>query len=158
MKKERHTYETYCRAFAGIYAKHAKNGGHFFTCYVRTAIEYFIDSDEVKRGVLMETAGREYLVGYKIAYSLLKAGWDEGTILDCTATQQGYVDEAEHRVSFNDAVVRLYTFKPKPQFAMTMNAFRYAWLINGAPCLTDVCDELLEEGYRPHDDDYDDDY
>ncbi len=74
MKKERHTYEAYCRAFAGIYAKHAKNGGNYFTCYVREAINYYMDKDEVGRGVLMESAGRESLVGYKIAYSLLKAG------------------------------------------------------------------------------------
>lgn len=155
MKKERHTYEAYCRAFAGIYAKHAKNGGNYFTCYVRDAINYFIDKDEVERGVLMESAGRESLVGYKIAYSLLKAGWDEATIWDYTATQQGYVDEAERRVSFEEAVVRLYTLKTKPRFAMTMNAFRYAWLIDGAPCLEDVCDELLEEEERLHDDDDD---
>lgn len=156
MKKERHTYEAYCRAFAGIYAKHAKNGGNYFTCYVRDAINYFIDKDEVERGVLMESAGRESLVGYKIAYSLLKAGWDEATIWDYTATQQGYVDEAERRVSFEEAVVRLYTLKTKPRFAITMNAFRYAWLIDGAPCLEDVCDELLEEEERLHDDDFDD--
>lgn len=158
MKKERHTYEAYCRAFAGIYAKHAKTGGHFFTCYVREAIEYFIDQDEVKRGVLMESAGRESLVGYKIAYSLLKAGWDEVTILDYTETQQGYVSEAERRMTFDEAVTHLYKFKPKPRFSITMNAFRYAWLIDGAPCLKDVCDELLEEEERLHDDDFDDDY
>ena len=158
MKKERHTYEAYCRAFAGIYAKHAKNGGNYFTCYVRDAINYFINKDEVERGVLMESAGRESLVGYKIAYSLLKAGWDEDTILDYTETQQEYVNEAERRVSFEEAVVHLYNLKTKPRFAMTMNAYRYAWLIDGAPCLEDACDELLEEEERLHaeDDDYDD--
>ena len=153
MTKERHTYEAFCRAFAGIYAKHAKNGGHYFTCYVRDAITYFIKKDEVKRGVLMESAGRESLVGYKIAYSLLKAGWDEATILDYTDTQQERVDDAERRLSFEDAVVCLYTFKTKPRFAITMNAFRHAWLIDGAPSLEDVCDELLEEEARLHDDD-----
>lgn len=159
MKKERHTYEAYCRAFAGIYAKHAKNGGNYFTCYVRDAIEYFINKDEVERGVLLETAGRESLVGYKIAYSLLKAGWSEADILDYTETQQERVNEAERRVSFEEAVVRLYTLKTKPRFARTMNAFRYAWLIDGAPCLEDVCDELLEEEERLQDADdaYDED-
>ena len=157
MKKERHTYVSYCRAFAGIFAKHAKNGGEYFTCYVREAIDYFIGKNEVERGVLMERAGRESLVGYKIAYSLLKAGWDEDTILDYTAIQQGYVDEVVRRVSFEDAVLRLYTLKPKPGFAISMNAYRYAWLIDGAPCLDEACDELLEEEERLHDDD-DDDY
>ena len=158
MKKERHTYEAYCRAFAGIYAKHAKNGGHYFTCYIRDAIKEFIDKDEVERGILMESAGRESLVGYKIAYSLLKAGWDEDTIWDYTETQQEYVNEAERRLSFDEAVVHLYTLKPKPRFAISMNAFRYAWLIDGAPCLEDVCDELLDEEERLHDDeDFDDD-
>lgn len=157
MKKERHTYEAYCRAFAGIYAKHAKNGGHYFTCYVREAIDYFLDKDEIERGVLLESAGRESLVGYKIAYSLLKAGWDEETIRDYTDTQQGYVDEAERRVSFEEAVTYHYNIEPKPRFAMSMNAFRYAWLIDGAPCLEYVCDELLEEENRLYDDDFDDD-
>ena len=156
MNKERHTYEAYCHAFAGIYAKHAKSGGNYFTCYVREAIKHFIDKDEVERGVLLESAGRESLVGYKLAYGLLKAGWDEYTILDYTATQQEYVDEAERRVSFEEAVTRLYTIETKPRFAMTSNAYRYAWLIDGAPCLGDVCDELLEE--RTHDDDYVDDF
>lgn len=156
MKKERHTYEAYCRAFAGIYAKHAKNGGHYFTCYVREDIEHYLGKNETTRGVLMESAGRESLVGYKIAYSLLKAGWDEDTIRDYTETQQEYVDEADRRVSFEEAVVRLYTLKAKPRFATPMNAFRYAWLIDGAPCLEDVCDELLEEKEHPRDDyDYD---
>lgn len=155
MHKERHTYEAYCRAFAGIYAKHAKNGGSYYTCYVREAIKYFIDQDEVKRGVLMESAGRESFVGYKIAYSLLKAGWDEDTILDYTDTQQGYVDQAERLLSFETAVRHLCTIKPKPQFAVTMNAVRYAWLIDGAPCLEDVCDEILEEE-RLYDEDCDD--
>lgn len=159
MKKERHTYKAYCRAFAGIYAKHAKNGGHYFTCYVREAIEHYLDKNETQRGVLMETAGRESLVGYKIAYNLLKAGWDEATILDYTETQQGYVDEAERLVSFDEAMLYLYSIEPKPQFAMTMNAYRYAWLVDGAPCLEYVCDELLGEKERLHDDeDYDEDY
>ena len=159
MKKERHTYESYCRAFAGIYAKHAKNGGHYFTCYVREAVKHFIDKDEVERGVLMESAGRESLVGYKIAYSLLKAGWDEDTIIEYTDTQQERVDEAERRLSFDGAVVHRYNIPSKPRFARTMNAYRYAWLIDGAPCLEDVCDELLEEEGRLQDADdaYDED-
>lgn len=158
MKKERHTYEAYCRCFAGIYAKHAKNSGPYFTCYVREAIKYFLDKYEIERGTLLETAGRESLVGYKIAYSLLKAGWDEDTIWEYTTTQQEYVDEAERLCTFEEAVVHLYTpIKTKPRFAITMNAFRYAWLIDGAPCLEDVCNELLEEEERLHDDEDDDD-
>lgn len=151
MKKERHTYEAYCRAFAGIYAKHAKIGGNYFTCYVREAIDYFLGKDEVERGVMLESAGRESLVGYKIAYSLLKAGWSEEDIQEYTDIQQERVDEAERRVSFDEAVTHLYNIKPKPRFAVTMNAFRYAWLIDGAPCLEDVCDELLEEEERLQD-------
>ena len=157
MKKERHTYEAYCRAFAGIYAKHAQRGGHYFTCYVREAIDYFIGKDETERGVLLETAGRESLVGYKIAYSLLKAGWSEDTIIEYTDVQQERVDEAERRLSFEDAVLHLYTIKPKPRFAISMNAYRYAWLIDGAPCLDEACDELIEAENRLYDDDYDDD-
>lgn len=155
--KERHTYEAYCRCFTGIYAKHAKNGGNYFTCYVRDAIKYFLDKDEVDRGVLLETAGRESLVGYKIAYSLLKAGWSEDTIFEYTDIQQERVDEAERRLSFEEAVIHLYNVPIKPRFAMTMNAYRYAWLIAGAPCLSEACDELIEEEERLHDDEYDDD-
>lgn len=153
MKKERHTYEAYCRAFAGIYAKHAKNGGNYFTCYVREAISYFIDKDETERGVLLGTAGRESLVGYNIAYRLLKAGWDEDTIIEYTDIQQERVGVAERLLSFEAAVGHLYTFKTKPRFAMTVNALRYAWLIDGAPCLEDVCGELLEEEERLYEDD-----
>ena len=156
MKKERHTYVSYCRAFAGIFAKHAKNGGEYFTCYVREAIDYFIGKDETERGILLEIAGRESLVGYKIAYSLLKAGWDEDTIIEYTETQQERVDEAERLVSFGEAVAHLYTPKTKPLFAVTANAYRYVWLIDGAPCLDEACDEILEEEERLHDDD--DDY
>lgn len=157
MKKERHTYEAYCRAFAGIYAKHAQRGGHYFTCYVREAIDYFIGKDETERGVLLETAGRESLVGYKIAYSLLKAGWSEDTIQEYTDVQQDRVDEAERRVSFEEAVIYRYNIEPKPRFALTMNAYRYAWLIDGAPSLDEACDDLIEAENRLHDDDYDDD-
>lgn len=157
MKKERHTYESFCRTFAGIYAKHARNGGQYFTCYVREGIERYLDRrDEVKRGVLMERAGRETLIGCKIAYSLLKAGWDEDTILYHTDTQQERVDEAERRASFDEAVMFLYDIQHKPRFANSMNAYRYAWLIDGAPCLEGACDDLLEEKERLHDD-YDDD-
>lgn len=154
MNKERHTYEAYCRAFAGIYAKHAKNGGNYFTCYVREAIDYYIGKDETERGVLMESAGRESLVGYKIAYSLLKAGWDEDTIIEYTDIQQERVNEAERRLSFEDAVRYLYSNQPKARFAVSMNAYRYAWLIDGAPYLDEACDELIEEENRRYD--YDD--
>ena len=158
MKTERHTYEAFCRAFAGIYAKHAKNSGHYFTCYVREAINYFIDKDEVERGVLMETAGRESLVGYKIAYSLLKAGWDEDTILEYTHLQQARVNEAERLVTFDDAVTFMYGGRPRSTYAITMNYMRYLWLMDGAPDLEDVCQEILDAEERLHDDvDYDDD-
>lgn len=152
MKKERHTYEAYCRAFAGIYLKHAKNGGQYFTCYVRDAIGHYIGKDEIQRGVLMEHGGRESIVGYKIAYSLLKAGWDEDTILHYTETQQEYVDVAERLASFDAALLHLYTFTPKPRFAISMNAYRYAWLIDGAPSLDEACDELNEGEKRLYDD------
>lgn len=153
MKKERHTYEAYCRAFAGIYAKHAKNGGNYFTCYVREAIVYFLSKDETERGILLDDAGRESLVGYKIAYSLLKAGWPEDIIIEYTDIQQERVDEAERRLSFEEAVIHRYNIPFKPQFAISMNAYRYAWLIDGAPSLDEDCDDLIECQY---DDDYED--
>ena len=157
MTKERHTYEAYCRAFAGIYAKHAKNGGNFFTCYVREAIDEYLDEDEVSRGILMEPAGREALVGYKIAHSLLKAGWSEAVINDYTEIQQERVDDAELRLAFSDAVTHLYSINPKPRFACTMNAFRYAWLIDGAPCLLEACEEIIEAEARLRDEEEEDD-
>ena len=156
MKKERHTYENYCRAFAGIYAKHAQRGGHYFTCYVRDAIKYFIDKDEMERGVLMETAGRESLVGYKIVYSLLKAGWSEDTILEFTELQQDRVDEAERLLSFDEAVHALYGNAARSAFSITMNYLRYLWLMDGAPDLEDVCQEILDARESP-DEEYDDD-
>lgn len=74
--------------------------------------------------------------------------------MDYTETQQEYVDYAERRSSFEEAVLHLYALTPKPKFVSSMNAYRYAWLIDGAPCLEDVCDELFEE--CPNDDEYDD--
>ena len=157
MKKERHTYEAFCRAFAGIYDKHAKRGGNYYTCYVRDAITFYIEHDETRRGVLMETAGRESLVGYKIAYSLLKAGWEEDTIIEYTDRQQSRVDGAEHLLSFNEAVTALYGHALRSTYAINMNYLRYLWLMDGAPDLEEVCQEILDAEERLHEeDDYDD--
>ena len=145
---KRHTYEAFCRAFAGIYDKHAKRGGNYFTCYVREAIEYYIDLDETDRGVQMETAGRESLVGYKIAYSLLKAGWDEDTIIEYTDIQQARVDAAERLVSFDDAVTALYGHALRSTYAINMNYLRYLWLMDGAPDLEETCREILADEER----------
>ena len=145
---KRHTYEAFCRAFAGIYDKHAKRGGNFYTCYVRESIAYYLEKDETERGVLMESAGRECLVGYKIAYSLLKAGWDEDTIIEYTDLQQARVDEAESLVSFDEAVTALYGHAARSTYAINMNYLRYLWLMDGAPDLEDVCQELLDAEER----------
>ena len=147
---ERHTYEAFCRAFAGIYDKHAKRGGNYYTCYVREAIAYYIEKDETQRGVLMETAGRESLVGYKIAYSLLKAGWSEDTITEYSDIQQSRVNEAEHLLSFDEAVTALYGHALRSTYAINMNYLRYLWLMDGAPDLEDVCQELLYAEERLH--------
>ena len=147
---KRHTYEAYCRAFAGIYDKHAKRGGNYYTCYVREAIAYYLDKDETERGVLMESAGRECLVGYKIAFSLLKAGWDEDTIIEYTDLQQSRVNGAEQLLSFDDAVTALYGHASRSTYAINMNYLRYLWLMDGAPDLEDVCQELLDAEERLH--------
>ena len=115
---------------------------------MRDAIEYFIGKDETERGVLLETAGRESLVGYKIAYSLLKAGWSEHTILVYTDTQQERVDAAEGLVSFDAAVTALYDHAARSTYAINMNYMRYLWLMDGAPELEDVCQELLDAEKR----------
>ena len=158
MKKERHTYEAFCRAFAGIYDKHAKRGGNYYTCYVREAIEYYIEQDETKRGVVMETAGRESLVGYKIAYSLLKAGWSEVTILEYNDLQQDRVDDAERMLSFDTALNALYGNRLRSTYSSTMNYLRYLWLMDGAPDLEDVCQEIRDAEERLNDEDDEDDY
>lgn len=155
---ERHTYEAFCRAFAGIYDKHAKRGGHFHTCYVREAITFYIEQDETKRGVLMENSGRESLVGYKIAYSLLKAGWSEDTIIEYSDLQQDRVNAAERLLTFDEAVTALYGHAPRSTYAITMNYMRYLWLKDGAPDLEDVCQEILDADERLYEevDDHDD--
>lgn len=160
MKKERHTYESYCRAFAGIYNKHSKRSGNYYTCYVRAAIEFYIRQDETERGVIMETAARESLVGYKIAHSLLQAGWSEDAIIEYTAIQQSRVDVAESLVSFEEAIADLYESRPRSSYASTMNYMRYLWLLDGAPDLEDVCQDILdaEESYSSDaEEDYHDD-
>ncbi len=155
---KRHTYEAFCRAVAGIYDKHAKRGGNYYTCYVREAITYYMGKDEIERGVLMESAGRECLVGYKIAYSLLKAGWSEDTIIEYTDLQQSRVDGAEQLLSFDEAVNALYGHALLSTYAITMNYLRYLWLMDGAPDLEDVCQELLDadERLRMDEEPYDD--
>lgn len=156
MTNKRHTYEAFCHAMAGIYNKHARRSGNYYTCYVRDAIKYYIYQDEVRRGVLMDTAGREHLVGYKIAHALLKAGWDEDTILEYVDLQQSRVDEAERMVSFEEAVVALYGVRHNNGYVIYMNYLRYIWLMDGAPDLEEVCQEILDDEERDYDDD--DDY
>lgn len=157
MTNKRRTYEAFCHAMAGIYNKHARNGGNYFTCYVRESIEYYIIQNEVRRGVLMDTAGREALVGFKIAHALLKAGWDVDTILEYVDLQQSRVDEAERLVSFEEAVGALYEGRRNTGYVSYMNYLRYAWLMDGAPDLEGVCQEILEGQDDYDEDDYDED-
>lgn len=158
MTNKRHTYEAFCHAMAGIYNKHARKGGNYFTCYVRDSIKYYIYQDEERRGALLDTAGREYLVGYKIAHALLKAGWDEDIILEYNDLQQSRVDEAERLVSFEEAVSALYGRRSNNGYVTYMNYLRYVWLMDGAPDLEEVCQEILDEEGRYDYDDDDDDY
>lgn len=139
MKQPKVSYENYCKAFAGVFLKMARNAGTMHTCYIRSAIRDYCNS-EGHRQRMFEDSIAEDSIGYRIASSLLRAGWTEDQILEYNREQQDRVDElCEDFI----AVLENAGYERDPRFARHGNGLRYAWLMDGAPELSehDVLDD-----------------
>lgn len=148
-KKSTPSYEAYCKCFAGVFRKHVR-GDHraFFTCYVRGFSNDYVKADDERRGLLMEGAGREAIVGVYIAKALLDQGWPEDSILEYTEEQQRRVNDAEDYSGLDFVDALRYAGYHNREFYREANGLRYAWILDGSPDLID----RLEEG--DNDDDY----
>lgn len=140
------SFEAYCKCFAGVLKKHVQ-GEHrsFFTCYIRDAIADYVESDDERRGRLLEEAAREETVGVYIAKSLLAQGWPEDDILEFAGEQQRLVNEAEcfSGLDFVDALSAAGYHNR--EFYREANGLRYAWVLDGSPDIRDNLDECEDE-------------
>lgn len=143
-KNPKVSYENFCRAFAGVFKKHALEQGTYHTCYIRAAMLHYIDQSPEDRAVIMDEAGREELVGYRIAHQLLRCGWPEPAIVGFVQRQQGYVDDIEVFGYVFISVLSAAGYHNDGSFRRDSNGARYEWLIDGAPDLQHVIDELDE--------------
>lgn len=138
------SYENFCKAFAGVFKKHAYRTGTYHTCYVRGAINNYCLADSDRRHYMMEDACGEDACGYRIARSLILRGWDEDTIVVHSEAQQSLVNEVCD-FCFVD-VLTWAGYSNDAGFYRDSNGKRYAWLMDGAPDLS----EYIE--YRDSDD------
>lgn len=129
------SYENFCKAFAGVFKKHAKRKGTYYTCYVRGAINSYCTANSCRRHYLMEDACAEDACGYRIARALILQGWDEDTILMHSEEQQRLVDDLNADFGFAE-VLKLAGYRNDSGFILQANGMRYAWLMDGAPDLS----------------------
>lgn len=128
------SYENFCKAFAGVFKKHAHRKGTYHTCYVRGAIDNYCMAGSDLRHYLMEDACAEDACGYRIARALILQGWDEDTIVMHSGAQQNLVDEVDD-FCFVD-VLTWAGYRNEAGFHREANGKRYAWLMDGAPDLS----------------------
>lgn len=138
------SYENFCRAFAGVFKKHAYEQGTYHTCYIRAAILQYVDELPECLALLMEECSREELVGYRIAANLLRCGWPKPAIIGFVKRQQDYVDAVEDSDYGFIGVLNAAGYYNDELFRRDSNGARYAWLMDGAPDLQHVIDELDE--------------
>ena len=127
------SYENFCKAFAGVFKKHAQHKGTYHTCYVRGAIDSYCRADGGLRQYMMEDACSEEACGYRIARTLILQGWYEHNIVRNSAAQQELVD-AVGDLCFAD-VLTWAGYSNDAGFLQESNGKRYAWLMDGAPDL-----------------------
>ena len=127
------SYENFCKAFAGVFKKHAYRTGTYHTCYVRGAIDSYCTANSTRRHYLMEDACAEDSCGYRVARALILQGWDEGTIVAHSGEQQRIVDSVGD-FCFVD-VLTWAGYRNEAGFHRDANGQRYAWLMDGAPAL-----------------------
>lgn len=128
------SYENFCKAFAGVFKKHAQYKGTYHTCYVRGAIDSYCTADSDRRHYLMEDATAEDACGYRIARALILQGWYEYNIVKHSVAQQRLVD-AVGGFCFVD-VLTWAGYRNDAGFHRAPNGQRYAWLMDGAPDLS----------------------
>lgn len=128
------SYENFCKAFAGVFKKHAHRKGTYHTCYVRDAINSYCTADAERRHFLMEDACAEDACGYRIARAMILQGWDEDTIIMHSEAQQHLVNEVDDHC-FVD-VLTWAGYRNDSGFHRESNGKRYAWLMDGAPDLS----------------------
>lgn len=141
-KKPKVSYENFCRAFAGVFKKHAYYNGTYHTCYIRAGILHYLDQSLEDRARIMEEYSREELVGYRIASQLLRCGWPEHAIVEFVTRQQEYVDAMDVTGYGFVGVLNAAGYYNDASFLRDSNGARYAWLMDGAPSLQHVIDAL----------------
>lgn len=136
------TYENFCKAFAGVFKKHAYDKGTYHTCYIRAGIIDYLEQNREGRAIVMEECYREELVGYRIASQLLRCGWPEPAIVGFVQRQQDYVDVMVETEYGFIGVLNAAGYHNDALFCRSSNGARYAWLMDGAPDLQHVINEL----------------
>ena len=130
------SYENFCKAFAGVFKKHAYRTGTYHTCYIRGAIDSYCAAEPHRRHYMMEDASAEDACGYRIARALLLQGWDEDIIMLHSATQQHLVDDVDDLGADFVDVLTWAGYRNDSGFHREGNGKRYAWLMDGAPDLS----------------------
>lgn len=144
-KEPKVSYENFCRAFAGAFKKHAYEQSAYHTCYIREAIIQFVDYPTYALPALVESSSREELLGFRIAANLLRCGWPKEALVGYATKQQNYVKAVEDSWHGFLQVLERAGYRNWGKFAWRGNGLRHAWLVDGAPSLQPIIDELDEE-------------
>lgn len=138
------SYENFCRAFAGVFKKHAYEQATYHTCYIREALLQYVDELPERRALLMEKPSHEELVGYRLAVALLRCGWPKPAIIGFVQRQQDYVDAMVDTEYGFLGVLNAAGYCNDASFLRSTNGARHSWLLDGAPDLQRVINELDE--------------
>lgn len=142
------SYENFCKAFAGVFKKHAQRTGTYHTCFVRGAIDTYCTANSDRRHYMMEDACSEDACGYRIARALILQGWYEYTIVMHSKAQQRLVDAVD--VFCFEDVLTWAGYSNDAGFHREANGKRYAWLMDGAP---DLSEHIEDHDSDDHDSD-----
>lgn len=137
MKEPISSYEDYCRVWAEVYKKHAKQCERtLFSCYVRSGIKDALYRGELRRPE-QEVTTDEDIIGIYIVRALVAQGMRESAIVDYTEQMQEYVDDAERRHDCIDLMAQgLYDMGvdllvEAPFIRNVRNRLRYLWAKHG---------------------------
>ena len=137
MKKPISSYEDYCRVWAEVYKKHAKQCSRtLFSCYVRNGIKDALYRGELRKPK-QEVTTYEDTIGIYIVRALVAQGMSESAILEYTEQMQDYVDAADDEHDCIDLMEQgLYamgvdTLVEAPFIVNVRNRLRYLWAKHG---------------------------
>lgn len=137
MKEPISSYADYCRVWAEVYKKHAKNSGRSeFSCYVRSGILDALNRGELRKPK-QEVTTDEDIIGIYIVRALVAQGMRESAILAYTEQMQDYVDAAERGYDCLDLMEQgldAMGVDPLVEAAFIVNArnrLRYLWAKHG---------------------------